>query len=182
MTTATTSRPAGATEVEDAPAPEAVAETATEADASATAEAGSADQSTEATAPEADGETIGASGDGEAFAVQDDPAAVEAAMAAIEAAYTPPRAKAKPPAAEAESAESTDADDPRLAALGLSPDLGAAEAEAAAVGRRHERRREIQTIDDDALAARLAGLVPEGGLRRRRAPPHRRPLRPARSW
>jgi hypothetical protein len=48
--------------------------------------------------------------------------------------------------------------DPRFAALGLSPDYDAAEAEAfAAAGSSDE---EITEIDDDALAARLAGLVP----------------------
>jgi hypothetical protein len=48
--------------------------------------------------------------------------------------------------------------DPRFAALGLSPDYDAAEAEAfAAAGSTDE---EIAEIDDDALAARLAGLVP----------------------
>ena len=48
--------------------------------------------------------------------------------------------------------------DPRFAALGLSPDYDAAEAEAlAAAGTSDE---DVPEIDDDALAARLAGLVP----------------------
>ena len=48
--------------------------------------------------------------------------------------------------------------DPRFAALGISPDFDAAEAEAlAAAGTSDE---EIPEIGDDALAARLAGLVP----------------------
>ncbi|HEX2755981.1 MAG TPA: hypothetical protein VHM48_10985, partial [Candidatus Limnocylindrales bacterium] len=48
--------------------------------------------------------------------------------------------------------------DPRFAALGLTPDYDAAEAEAlAAAGTSDE---EIPEIGDDALAARLAGLVP----------------------
>jgi len=48
--------------------------------------------------------------------------------------------------------------DPRFAALGLTPDYDAAEAEAlAAAGTSDE---EIPEINDDALAARLAGLVP----------------------
>jgi hypothetical protein len=48
--------------------------------------------------------------------------------------------------------------DPRFAALGLTPDFDAAEAEAlAAAGSSDE---EIAEIGDDALAARLAGLVP----------------------
>jgi hypothetical protein len=48
--------------------------------------------------------------------------------------------------------------DPRFAALGLSPDYDAAEAEAlVAAGSSDE---EIPEIGDDALAARLAGLVP----------------------
>ena len=110
--------------------------------------------------------------DGEepAYAVQDDPAAVEAAMAAIEAAYkaagnTDQETPSEAPAAEAEGdteGEGADAPDPRLAALGLSADLDAAEAEAAASAA-DSSDDDIPTIDDDALAARLAGLVPPAG-------------------
>jgi hypothetical protein len=108
-------------------------------------------------------------GDETAYAVQDDPAAVEAAMAAIEAAYkaagaTDPETQSDAPAAEAGSeteADAADAPDPRLAALGWSPDLGAAEAEAAASAA-DSSDEEIPTIDDEALANRLAGLVPAG--------------------
>jgi hypothetical protein len=52
------------------------------------------------------------------------------------------------------------ADDPRLAALAMSPDFAAAEAEAAAAAGASDAGEEIPTIGDDALAARLAGLVP----------------------
>jgi hypothetical protein len=51
--------------------------------------------------------------------------------------------------------------DPRLYALGLSPDLGAAEAEAAAAAA-DSSDDDIPTIDTDALAVRLAGLVSTG--------------------
>lgn len=52
-------------------------------------------------------------------------------------------------------------DDPRFAALGLSPDFDAAEAEAFAdAGPTDDEEIEIPIIGDDALAARLAGLVP----------------------
>jgi hypothetical protein len=51
--------------------------------------------------------------------------------------------------------------DPRFAALGLSPDFDAAEAEALAAAGTSEE--EIPEIGDDALAARLAGLVPGKG-------------------
>jgi hypothetical protein len=62
-------------------------------------------------------------------------------------------------AAEADAAEA-DAADPRLSALGLSPEAAAeAEAEAAQEGATDE----IATFSDDALAARLAGLVPAEG-------------------
>lgn len=62
-------------------------------------------------------------------------------------------------AAEAEATEA-DADDPRLSALGLSPEAAAeAEAEASLEGGADE----IATFSDDALAARLAGLVPAEG-------------------
>jgi hypothetical protein len=53
--------------------------------------------------------------------------------------------------------------DPRLAAFGLSADFEAAEAEAAAAVQTSDEAEEIPVIADDALAARLAGLVPEGG-------------------
>ncbi len=114
---------------------------------------------------------IGQAEGDEGFAVQDDPAAVEAAMKAIEEAYKAAEdgsrtdAPAEPAAASGEAnseASPADEPDPRLTALGLQPDLGAAEAEAAAAAAA-TTDDEIPTIDDDALAARLAGLVPEGG-------------------
>jgi hypothetical protein len=52
------------------------------------------------------------------------------------------------------------ADDPRMAALGLTPDA-AAEAEAASYEAGPGSDEDIPTIDDDALAARIAGLVPD---------------------
>jgi hypothetical protein len=52
--------------------------------------------------------------------------------------------------------------DPRFAALGLSPDYDPAEADALP-GADAPEGEEIPTIGDDALAARLAGLVPEKG-------------------
>ena len=57
------------------------------------------------------------------------------------------------------TATSVDETDPRFAALGLSPDA-AAEAEAAAEIDATDDQEEIATFSDDALAARLAGLVP----------------------
>jgi hypothetical protein len=52
--------------------------------------------------------------------------------------------------------------DPRLQALGMDRDFAAAEAEAGAFPTESETpEEEIPTIADDALAARLAGLVPE---------------------
>src|ERR1039458_2500471 len=62
----------------------------------------------------------------------------------------------------------TSATDPRLAALALSSNFDAAEAEAATEAARAEAEAspaddEIPTIGDDALAARLAGLVPPEG-------------------
>jgi hypothetical protein len=93
----------------------------------------------------------------------------EAAMAAIEAAHHAAEAAesgaAEPAAGEAEdeaTGETTaDPNDPRLAALGLASNFDAAEAEAAAEATSAED--EIPTIGDDALAARLAGLVPAEG-------------------
>jgi hypothetical protein len=89
----------------------------------------------------------------------------DAAMAAIEAAHQAAEvAEADGPSADAEgSAEpTTDENDPRLAALGLSPNYDAAEAEAAAEATQASDD-EIPTMGDDALAARLAGLVPPEG-------------------
>ena len=56
-----------------------------------------------------------------------------------------------------------DQTDPRLAALGASPDFAAAEAEAASFDAgAPDPDEDIAVIGDDALAARLAGLVPDG--------------------
>lgn len=54
-------------------------------------------------------------------------------------------------------------DDPRLAALELSADIAEAEAEAAASADVSSDGEEIAEIPDDALAARLNGLVPGNG-------------------
>jgi hypothetical protein len=150
----------------DVAQPEVAPEASVETFASAEPET-----ATGATEPSAETETQTES-DGEepAYAVQDDPAAVEAAMAAIEAAYKAageggPRTPSDTPAAEegtSTEGDGADEPDPRLAALGLSPDLDAAEAEAAASAA-DTSDDEIPTIDDDALAARLAGLVPPAG-------------------
>jgi hypothetical protein len=66
-------------------------------------------------------------------------------------------------AADAPSEAPAEADaDPRLAALGMGPDFAAAEAEAAAFTPEEAgQAEEIPTIGDDALAARLAHLVPD---------------------
>jgi hypothetical protein len=61
----------------------------------------------------------------------------------------------------AESTPETDAD-PRSTAIGIEPDFAAAEAEAAAFpAEAPSPEDEIPTIAEDALAARLAGLVAE---------------------
>jgi hypothetical protein len=157
----------------DPPAVGATAEAAIEGTAEATTtESPEATDGNPATneASEGAAEAVGAAENAEAdYAVQDDPAAVEAAMAAIEAAYqaaeSSGKSKSDDPAGSSASetdAAPADTDDPRLAALGMSSDLGAAEAEAAAAAA-DTSDDEIPTIDDDALAARLAGLVPEAG-------------------
>jgi hypothetical protein len=66
------------------------------------------------------------------------------------------------PAGSAEVSTDATAGDPRLTALGLDPDLAAAEAEAGAFPVETGSSDEpIPVIADDALAARLAGLVHE---------------------
>jgi hypothetical protein len=69
----------------------------------------------------------------------------------------------QPVAEEAVETEvvATEETDPRLDALNLSPDFAAAEAEAAAFTPEEGPAEEITVIADDALAARLAGLVPD---------------------
>jgi protein-tyrosine-phosphatase len=109
----------------------------------------------------------------EASATTDDPAPPdsEAAMAAIEAAHLAAETTEGGPTevALAEGGEATtDENDPRLAALGMSSGFDAAEAEAAAEATKVDAptapaEDEIPTIGDDALAARLAGLVPAEG-------------------
>jgi hypothetical protein len=98
--------------------------------------------------------------------VQDDPDAAFAAIAAAARAADIAEAEA---AAVAESAAETHTEpvesttpDARLELIGLSPDA-AADAEAASfeAAEAGSSDDEIPTIDDDALAARIAGLVPE---------------------
>jgi hypothetical protein len=138
---------------EDAPADGATGEVETE---TVTADA------TDATAETPSGSSEGDGG------VLDREAAFAAIQAAAEAAAS--AEVASDAAARAEAAtdvaieimgnheDEVEAADPRFAALGLTPDFDAAEAEAlAAAGSSDE---EIPEIDDDALAARLAGLVP----------------------
>ena len=67
--------------------------------------------------------------------------------------------EAAPEAGASVEAEQTDGD-PRLAAFGFTTDFAAAEAEAAAAADATGEGEEIPVISDDALAARLAGLVP----------------------
>jgi hypothetical protein len=90
-------------------------------------------------------------------------AAIQAAAQAAEGT-DPTYVTASPFEAEASAdvapATESGGDDPRLAAFGGSADFAAAEAEAAAAIGASDMTEEIPTIADDALAARLAGLVP----------------------
>jgi hypothetical protein len=61
-----------------------------------------------------------------------------------------------------DDATAHDETDPRLSALAMSADFAAAEAEAQVAADSSDGTEEIPTINDDALAARLAGLVPDG--------------------
>ncbi len=88
-------------------------------------------------------------------------AAAEAAASAEVAADAAARAEAVADVAIEIMGSHEDAEDevdPRFAALNLSPDYDAAEAEALADAGSSDE--EIPVIGDDALAARLAGLVP----------------------
>jgi hypothetical protein len=96
-------------------------------------------------------------------------AAAEAAASAEVAADAAARAEAVADVAieiighNGEEGEAESEADPRMAALGLSPDYDAAEAEAFAAT--DSEGEEIPEINDDALAARLAGLVPNRGAK-----------------
>jgi hypothetical protein len=122
-----------------------------------------ADETVAGTFGSVDGAAGGDTGDGEidreaAFAAIQ--AAAEAAASAEVAADAAARAEAVADVAIEIIGNHEDEDeaDPRFAALGLSPDYDAAEAEAlAAAGSSDE---DIPEIDDDALAARLADLIP----------------------
>jgi hypothetical protein len=149
---------------------EAVAETATEADsgsAPATAEFGATEGGWEPDGTTAMGELDPnvefPNGEApEGFEI-DREAAFAAIQAAAEAAASAEVATDAAARAEAvadiaiEIVGSHDEEDARVNALGLTPDFESAEAEAATATGEGE---EIQEIGDDALAARLAGLVP----------------------
>ncbi|HEV7811170.1 MAG TPA: hypothetical protein VGO64_11255, partial [Candidatus Limnocylindrales bacterium] len=88
----------------------------------------------------------------------------EAAFAAIQAAADAAEATETDSVAASEligtdDRASTHEQDPRLAALGITPDFEAAEAEALADADSADAE-EIPVIEDEALAARIAGLVP----------------------
>jgi hypothetical protein len=150
----------GVAETADAEAATDAATGEIETGTDAEAETGSTSGSVDGTAT---GERLDGEGDGEgdreaAFAAIQ--AAAEAAASAEVAADAAARAEAVADVAIEIMGNHEDEGeaDPRFAALGLSPDYDAAEAEAlAAAGTSDE---EIPEIGDDALAARLAGLVP----------------------
>ncbi len=95
-------------------------------------------------------------------------AAAEPAVEAVEAVPAPEAAVAETEApVDAGDLFSIGADDaaeadPRLSALGLTPDFAAAEAEAASFTTDDTGDEEIPELPDEAIAARIAGLVPEG--------------------
>ena len=61
-----------------------------------------------------------------------------------------------------ETTDPTLSDDPRVSLLGLTPDFAAAEAEAAALTNDDDLDGSVPELADEAIAARLAGLVQEG--------------------
>ena len=146
---------------------DAIGEAEAAADGTTTGQAGAGDsgEAVSGTAETVEGASS-ETGDGEvdreaAFAAIQ--AAAEAAASAEVAADAAARAEAVADVAiEIMGNHEEEAEvDPRFAALGLSPDFDAAEAEAlAAAGTSDE---EIPEIDDDVVAARLAGLVPGKG-------------------
>ena len=136
------------TQADEPPAERAVVvepwpETAT--DTTAESETGSAVEDAPASQDDAVGDAPGDTPNG----FDDQPVAAGAVDTGVEA-------EAEPGTAGPDEA------DPRLDALGLTPDFAAAEAEAAAfTPDETPAEEEIAVIADDALAARLAGLVPD---------------------
>ena len=97
-------------------------------------------------------------------------AAAEAAVSATAAAEAAARAEAVADVAIEIMGNHEDAEaaaDPRFAALGLSPDFDAAEAEAFADADGSDE--DVPEVGDETLAARLAGLVPAKGADGERA-------------
>jgi hypothetical protein len=97
-----------------------------------------------------------------------DTAQVEAPVAEAVAEPTPDHVDASQDAGDLfgmsdDTPAEAPADDPRLSALGITPDFAAAEAEAATFSAPTDGDDdEVPVIADDALAARLADLVPDG--------------------
>jgi len=87
-------------------------------------------------------------------------AAAEAAASAEVASDAAARAEAVADIIEIVGAHEEAETDERVAALGLTPDFDAAEAEAAEAAEATDAVEEIPVIGDEALAARLADLLP----------------------
>jgi hypothetical protein len=85
----------------------------------------------------------------------------EQAEALVSPGWEPDDGEATARAEPVEDTIPVDESDPRLAALAMSADFDAAEAEAQVAADSSDDSEEIPTIGDDALAARLAGLVPD---------------------
>jgi hypothetical protein len=158
------------------PVAEDVVETG-EAESAESTETTEASESTETSGGAAEGVEMGFVDTGDGSEGEDGEVDREAAFAAIQAAAE--AAASAEVAADAAARAEAVADvaieiignhegepeaeaDPRFAALGLSPDFDPAEADAFA-GADAQEGEEIPTIGDDALAARLAGLVPGKG-------------------
>lgn len=145
---------------------EPVAEVA--ADAAAEPVADAAAEPIADTAPEAEAADTPVEA-GEFDAVATEPIADAADAPAYDPAWgsgptdVPAIGWAETPAPEAGLGEETSEHDPRLAMLGLTPDFAAAEAEAATSSASDDgSEEEIPELADDAVAARLADLVPDG--------------------
>lgn len=135
-----------------------------------------AEADSEAESEVATGQAEGASGAGNGEPELDRESAFAAIQAAAEAAASAEVATDAADRAEAvadvaieivhahdDQAATDDANELRVAALGMTPDYDAAEAEAAQAADSASDSEEIPEIGDDALAARLAGLVPGKG-------------------
>ena len=143
----------------------AVAEPVVEATIEAVETEAPVDESTAAVAAEPTGWETTPEAVSDAAAETETPVTEEPAWPANEPGLAQPAAAADGEDLFSIGADAPAAEDPRIDALGLTPDFAAAEAEAATFSTDEDGSNDesVPEIADDTIAARLAGLVPDAG-------------------